>query len=78
MFQLLATILALGATDPTMVLKNNHQFDSEASCQAYLDTDMGKLDKVKLDAMVARATEETGTTYKVELACKPAPDNGGI
>jgi hypothetical protein len=76
MFQLLAIITALGATDPTMTLRSNHAFADEVACKAYLDTDMGKLDKVKLDAMVARATEETGTQYKVELTCKAAKSDG--
>jgi hypothetical protein len=80
MFQLLATILALGTTDPIMVvLRNNHSFDNQASCEAYLDTDMGKLDKMKLDALVKRNSDETGTQYKVEMACKEVkPAGDGI
>lgn len=77
MFQLLATILALGTTDPIMVLKNNHAFESEASCNAYLDTDIGKLDKMKLDALVKRNSDETGTQYKVEMSCVAAKANDG-
>jgi hypothetical protein len=78
MFQLIATILALGVTEPTAVLKNHTAFATEAACMNYFDTDIGAKDKMQLDAMIARATEETGTTYKIELKCveQKSSDNG--
>lgn len=78
MFKLLATVLALGATDPVIVLKNNHLFENEAACKAYLDTDMGKLDKMKLDALVSRAAEEASAKYEVTFECKAVSADGSI
>lgn len=78
MFQLLATVLAIGATDPVIVLKNNHPFPTEEACKAYLDTDMGRLDKMKLDAVVTRAAEEAGAKYEVKFDCKAVGANGSI
>lgn len=78
MFQLLATVLALGATDPVIVLKNNHLFENEASCKAYLDTEMGKFDKMKLDALVSRAAEEVGAKYEIKFDCTVVSADGSI
>lgn len=78
MFQLIATILVLGATDPVMVLKNNRTFETEAVCQGYFDTEQGKLDKMKLDALMAANAQESGNTYKAEFSCVALKSDGGI
>lgn len=76
MFQLFAMIFAIGTTEPTMVLKNHTLFATEAACMNYFDSDSGQREKMQLDAMVARATEDTGTQYKVEMKCVDKTDDG--
>ncbi len=71
MFKLVAFLFLMlpqgGYSDsPAAVLRNNHQFSTEEACMNFFGTDIGALDKQKLDAMIAADTEHK---YKVEFKC---------
>jgi uncharacterized protein (DUF697 family) len=73
MFKLVAFLFLMlpqgGYSDtPTAVLRNGHTFATQEACMNYFDTDIGALDKQKLDAMIAADDEHK---YKAEFKCLP-------
>lgn len=80
MFELLATIVALGVADPTPVatLHNRTRFPTEEACMNYGDTERGATEVNMVKAMAKDASTETGTQYEAKFVCVKLKDDGSL
>jgi hypothetical protein len=59
------------ATEPTVQLRNYHDFPTEEACMNHMDTPAGLLERQQIDVLI----KQQGEPYKVEFKCVGAPDN---